>query len=974
MSPIAQRSILFGVFFLSGFTGLIYESLWSHYLKLFLGHAAYAQTLVLAIFMGGMALGAAAASVVSGRLRNLLAAYAVAEVCIGVFALVFHSLFAWLIDVSLSQVIPGLGSPAAVVGYQWAIAVLLLLPPSILLGSTFPLMSSAVIRRFPGGEGRHLANLYFSNSLGAAVGVLVASFVLIGWLGLAGTVRLAGILNLLIGAVAGFLARGSEPAPRSAPAAKRDGTGLLTLFMAAAFVTGAASFIYEVSWIRMLTLVLGSTFHAFELMLSAFITGLALGSLALRRRIDRIASPLAAAAWIQVGMGVLAMLTLPVYAQSFEWMGQLVRTLDRNDTGYLLFNLASHGIAFAVMLPATFLAGMTLPLFTHALLRSGHGENCIGRIYAANTFGAIVGVLFAIHFALPAMGLKLTLASAALLDIGLGLLLLRNAGAGRGRWALALGMVAVPVALVQLVALDPATLGSGVYRTGNARPPVNATVFYRDGKTATISVTLQGGSALVLSSNGKPDAAVEMNLARPPADDEVTMVMAGAVPMAMRPDAAHIANIGFGSGMTTHVVLANPEVRQIATIEIEAAVIDGSRAFTPRVRRAYEDPRSEIFIEDAKSWFARHNRRFDVIVSEPSNPWVSGVAGLFSDEFYFRIRDYLDDKGLLVQWLNLYDFDIRLAASVVTALNRNFSDYAVYLTDDSDVLIVAAKSGAVPPLSQSLFASPQMREDLARVGIRTLDDLALRRLGSAATLNPMLQALGAPVNSDYFPYVELMAPKSRFLKSAARELPQLSLFPLPLIEMLGGKDAHWRPNSLTPVKLARYTKVREALALRSALLGDGTAEPSALEHVAKWKTQFADCAALDREASLATVQEVALATLAFLDTESLRPLWGQPGWLPCPEHRLPAALGQRLALYRAIAERDGVAMLAAARASLDAAPNAVDWRRYALVAGLLGARSTGDDVAAQVLWQRHGIGLYADGRYTPELIMLLTMR
>ena len=267
-----------------------------------------------------------------------------------------------------------------------------------------------------------------------------------------------------------------------------------------------------------------------------------------------------------------------------------------------------------------------------------------------------------------------------------------------------------------------------------------------------------------------------------------------------------------------------------------------------------------------------------------------------------------------------------------------------------------------------------MREDLARVGIRTLDDLALRRLGSAATLTPMLQALGAPVNSDYFPYVELMAPKSRFLKSAARELPQLSLFPLPQIEMLGGKDARWQPGSLTPVKLARYTKVAEALALRSALLGAGPTEPRAQERVAKWKSQLGDCTALDRDAGLAAVHEAALATLAFLDAESLRLLWHQPAWLPCSSERWPPAVRQRLDLYRAIAERDGTAMLAAARASLESASGAVDWRRYALHTGLLGARSIGDDAAVQQLWQRHGTALYADGKYTPELIVLLTMR
>jgi predicted membrane-bound spermidine synthase len=973
MSPVAQRSILFSVFFLSGLTGLIYESLWSHYLKLFLGHAAYAQTLVLAIFMGGMALGAALASAVSGRLRNLLAAYAIAEVCIGVFAMAFHFLFTGLIDVSFARVIPSLGSPAAVDAYRWAIAVLLLLPPSILLGTTFPLMSSAVIRRFPGREGGNLATLYFTNSLGAAAGALVASFVLIGWLGLPGTLQLAGVLNLLIGAVAGALARGSEPAPIAVPTDSATGR-FPVLLLAASFVTGAASFIYEVSWIRMLSLVLGSTFHAFELMLSAFIAGLALGSLAIRRHIDRIANPLAAAAWIQVGMGVFAVLTLPVYAQSFEWMGTLVNTLPKDSGGYALFNLASHGIAFAVMLPATFLAGMTLPLFTHVLLRSGHGEKSIGRIYAANTLGAIVGVLFSIHFALPAMGLKLTLSSGALLDIALGLLLLHFAAARRGDWLMAFCAFAVPVAVVRLVVLDPVILSSGVYRTGDARPQVGATLFYRDGKTATISVFWSSQSTLVLSSNGKPDASIEMNPALPAADDELTMVMAAAVPMAMRPDATSIANIGFGSGLTTHAALANPNLKEIATIESEQAVIEGARGFLPRVSRAYRDPRSQIFIEDAKSWFARHNRRFDIIISEPSNPWVSGVASLFSDEFYLRIRDYLDERGLFVQWLNLYEFDIRLAASVVAALNRNFSDYAMYITDESNLLIVAAKTGTVPPISDALFALPLMREELSRVGIRTLDDLALRRLGSAATLSPMLQALGAPVNSDYYPYVELMAPKSRFLKSAARELPLLGVFPLPLIEMLERQGARWHPVALTPTKGWRYAKVREARELRSAILGGGQVEPLAVERVTQWKVRLGDCAALDRDEGLGAIHELAVATLAFLDAESLRPLWRQPTWLPCPEARWPESVRQRLDLYRAIGERDGAGMLAAARGSLALPSGSSEWRRYAFTAGLLAARSAGDDAAVQELWRRHGLDLYADRKFSPELVMLLTLR
>lgn len=962
-----RRNLLLLIFFVSGFTGLIYESIWSHYLKLFLGHAAYAQSLVLMIFMGGMAVGAAMAGRFSRRMKNLLAAYALAEIGVGLLALVFHPLFSGLMDISFTRLMPNMGSPAAVEAYKWGVAVLLLLPPSLLLGTTFPLMSGAILRRFPGADGGNLATLYFSNSLGAALGVLAASFLLIGWLGLPGTLTLAGGINLLIGAaVLAFARLPEDPLPAASPDQDSGRRRLQVLFLAAAFVTGAASFIYEVSWIRMLSLVLGSTFHAFELMLSAFIAGLALGSLAIRRRIDRIASPLVLAAIVQLAMGVLAVLTLPVYGHSFAWMGELVRTLPRNDSGYALFNLASHGIAFAVMLPATFMAGMTLPLFTHVLIRNGHGERSIGSIYAANTLGAIAGVLFAVHFALPGLGLKSTLASGALLDIALGLVLLRFAGAGSPRrWIAAGAAVAVPLLAVRFVALDGSLLGSGVYRSGEARLKGATTLYYQDGKTASIHVG-RIDSTVVIRTNGKPDAAIEMDPGRPGHGDEITMVMAAAVPLAMRPEARRIANIGFGSGLTTHTVLASPHVEEVSTIEIERAVIDGARAFLPRVERAYSDPRSRLYIEDAKSWFARHNQRFDIIISEPSNPWVSGVASLFSVEFYDRIRNYLDDGGLLVQWLNLYEFNTGLAASVITALNQYFGDYAIYLTDDSNILVVAVKNGKLPRLSEDIFKLGTLRQELGHVGIHSADDFAFRRLGRAAMISPMLQALAMPLNSDYYPYVEMNAPKARFLRDGARELPMLAVFPLPLIEMLDPSASSWQADRVTDRRSWRYQKVEEARAIRAAWLGTAVADAAVAGKVARWRARWDGCGKDEADAVLA-MHELALATLAFLDPASLTGLWDPRGRPPCRSARASS----RLAVYQAVARRDAAAMVAAAESALLDKEADTDWRRYALAAGLIGARALADEAAFDRLWMQHGLEIYADGRMSPEVVLLL---
>ena len=290
------RTLFFAIFTISGFSGLIYESIWSHYLKLFLGHAAYAQTLVLAIFMGGMAIGSWIMAKRSSSLKNLLLGYAIVEGVIGLFGLLFHKtsigVTAWAFDVLL----PSVGSPLLVQLSKWTLGALLILPQSILLGMTFPLMSGGIVRRYPQRAGETLAMLYFTNSLGAALGVLVSGFYLLGAVGLPGTIMTAGLLNVALAmTVWGIVKYQPESVQPAAPATAADDAArapVLRWMLVGAAVTGAAAFLYEIAWIRMLSLVLGSTTHSFELMLSAFIFGIAMGGLWVRRRIDTLRDPI----------------------------------------------------------------------------------------------------------------------------------------------------------------------------------------------------------------------------------------------------------------------------------------------------------------------------------------------------------------------------------------------------------------------------------------------------------------------------------------------------------------------------------------------------------------------------------------------------------------------------------------------------------------------------------------------------------
>jgi len=342
--------VLFAVFTLSGFSGLIYESIWSHYLKLFLGHAAYAQSLVLTIFMGGMAAGAYLAARMSLRLTNLLLAYAAVEAITGIIAIFFHPVYvssvAFMFDgVALSD------SPNTFSTIKWTIASLLILPQSILLGATFPLISGSVIRRFPQRPGATLSMLYFTNCLGGALGMLVSGFWLIEWLGLPGTIFAAGVLNVALAALVWGLSRVQPAEPAPPPVVSMTSSAPRHILWVA-FLAGTASFIYEIAWIRMLSLVLGSSTHAFELMLSAFIFGLAFGGLWIRGRIDRLKAPLVTLAMMFAIMAILAMLTLPAYGWTFDLMSLAMSAFNASDAGYSAFNVASHAVAAARFVPA----------------------------------------------------------------------------------------------------------------------------------------------------------------------------------------------------------------------------------------------------------------------------------------------------------------------------------------------------------------------------------------------------------------------------------------------------------------------------------------------------------------------------------------------------------------------------------------------------------------------------------------------
>ncbi len=799
-----QRGALLVAFFLSGAAGLAYELIWSRYLGLLLGASAFAQVAVIAVYLGGMAGGALMVGNRSVEIRRPLRAYALAELALAAAGIAFHPLFRGATALFYGTLLPALATPLLVAVVKWSLAVLLILSQSLILGATFPLLSASLVRAFPREAGRTVADLYLWNSLGGAAGVLLTGFVVVAAWGTPGALLVAAGGNLLAAGVAwrvGDPARTAGRPPPEAPEKEEEGsphmrrktTGdrlnakedevLWRLLLGVSFLTAMASFMYEVGWIRMLSMLMGGATHAFELMLSAFILGLAVGSFLIRRRADATGSPLELLGIIQWVMGATALVSLPLYAGSFEISAYLAAVFPRFDSGYALYNLARYGLALSIMLPSAVMAGMTLPLITGVLLRRGLGERSVGWVYGMNTFGSVTGVLAAGLILLPLLGLKGLIVAGGCIDMALGAVILltrRRAETGRkgrswlGPAAAVAGGIGVFLTLTG-VHLDKATLTGGVFRYGRVPTEEEREVlFYHDGRTASVGVhLLEDEEAVVLTTNGKPDASLPIRWIVAAATDTVapqpithqdasTQVLAPLVTLAHAPDARRIANIGHGSGMSAQAFLASPEVEQLVTVEIEPTMVRASTHFLPANRRPFEDSRHRFVFDDARSYFAHQQRRFGVIFSEPSNPWVSGVSNLFTVEFYRRIRMYLEEDGVFAQWIQLYEMSDALVLTVLEAVHESFGDYRAFLVGDSDLLVVATPARNLPDPDWGIFDLPKVRQDLSHVEPFLPNHLQSLRVFERRDLAPLLDPASGAVNSDFHPHLDLGAEKARF--------------------------------------------------------------------------------------------------------------------------------------------------------------------------------------------------------------------
>jgi spermidine synthase len=788
MSGQSPRPYLFPAllvcFFLSGAAGLIDQVVWSKALGLIFGHTAYAVATVLAVFMAGLASGSAWIGQRGERWDRPIAAYGWLELGVAAAAAVSLAGLAGVRAAYVAVYPYAAANGAFLLALRFAGSALVLFLPTFLMGGTLPVLVRGLTRN-AAELGARLSRLYWINTAGAVTGTFAAGFLFLPSLGLRRTLGIAVALNLAAGALALMLAREAparalsessetsfqekvEPFPATALSRPVPLSAAPSKFALVCFaIVGATAMSYEIGWTRLLSTQLGSSTYAFTLMLGTFLVGIVLGSVLFERWSRRRAPGAMTFAVTQTLTALAALAFLVFLTRLIEVLPPILRATHESFRGLVLAQFVTSALA---MLPTAVIFGFNFPAVVvliagpHSAGEEGMGA-AVGRAYAWNTLGAIVGAIAAGFWLMPRLGSFHLLAATAGLNLALAAAIsLAACAAQRPFWKI----LAVAGNLLLLIAAcfvgfsnyfnDPAVASFNTVMYWNLydRPLTlreNAhaldIVYFRDGLNANISVA-RTDDYMALRTNGKVDASNH---------DVTTQLLLGHL-AALAHAPRRVLLVGFGSGMTASALAGYSELERLDVVEIEPAVVEAAPFLAPLNRNVLFDPRVHVTFDDARNFLFTTREKYDLIISEPSNPWIAGVATLFTREFYVAARARLAPDGVFVQWMqaySLYPEDLRMLFATFLA---EFHGATLWHGDAPDMILMAPSPSpaAILDRARKIYDSPRIHDDFVQIGMENgaglfgfylLDDAGLRNFAS-----------GAPINTDDRTLLEYDAPRS----------------------------------------------------------------------------------------------------------------------------------------------------------------------------------------------------------------------
>lgn len=747
---------ILAVFLFSGAAGLAYEIVWARQLSLTLGAGIYAVSATLVAFMGGLGMGAA----ISGRALDRGVApirlYALCEAALGIYVLSFP--LAWrMMDAAYLALHGGAeGATVYVTALRLGLAVMVLAFPTMLMGATLP----AVVRHCAGAEDGPPGTVYAVNTLGAMAGCVAAGFFLIENFGLTSAMRIGVLVNLSCAAAAWALA-GESGWRMAAPAKSASGQKEMPadLFLLALYgITGFCGLALELLWTRSLILLLNNTTYAFSLVLSVFLLGTAAGS-ALAARVEVKSSERAYFLFgaMMAGAGVMALASLAAFSLS----GPAIGFISGFAGGGWIAGLIPGGatmapalvFALAVITPCTAALGACFPLAVAAAApekeRIGGG---VGRLYAVNTAGCVVGSLVAGYFLIPGLGVQTSvlLVAAVALLAGLAAAFLR--GGHGARWLAAAAMaLAPPIAGYLMMNPDIA------FRLSAGKLDAGAEVeFYEEGPSATVLVSknesdLAAGRKPIrrLWINGDPIAGTfreALQLER----------LQAHIPLLLITNPKTALVICFGTGSTAGAALAHG-LDSVTAVDISREVFHAGPKFIDGNRSPAASKQFHMVEEDGRNYLKTTSRFFDFITSEPPPPSNAGVASLYTAEYYRLARARLNPGGALSQWIPIHHLSGDDLKRLVAAFLEAFPEGAMWYTKWDVIMIGSA--GVMPDAARlyRAFDNPDVKASLAQIGIYRTEQILANHMMGPDQLRRYVN--GVEALRDDWPVVEFTAPK-----------------------------------------------------------------------------------------------------------------------------------------------------------------------------------------------------------------------
>ena len=786
-------ALILGCFFLSGLTGLTYEILWTRMIVKIIGSSPFAVSIVLTVFMGGLGLGSYLAGRTIDRIREplkLVRIYGVLELCIGSYGLVlplllaaFKPLYAVLYNHLFDHFLAY--NLLTFVG-----CALLLIIPVTCMGATLPILSRFFITSLS-RVGTRVGRLYGLNTIGAAVGSLLCGFWLINFLGVRGTLLLTVVVNGIIGAACILVsaklrrhletpkdARVNEETPTEVRLPGTDGFfGSYALFIFA--VSGFCAMAYEVIWIKLLGLIVGPTTYSFTIVLVTFITGLALGAMFFGWLGDRIKNTMTLLLVTQIAAALSALVFSQIVGNSQIFFAKLMYQFKDN---FAYLYLVKAVVLFLFMFPPTFCLGATFPLVGKIYTTSlSHTGRSIGFAYAVNSVGAVLGSFCAGFLLIPFVGkengLSLVIAMQLLAALFVGVRVFRKARMPIRRWSPLVLVICLGVGLVfHYPHWDRKMLSKGKYHRVD-RPEISTVgwlstlspksvhfaddegeelVYYGDGIggfTAVLKQDVIGNTNYALFNSGKPDASFPGDMA--------TQTLFAHFPLLFHPHPENVLIVGLASGITAGEVLNYP-VEHLDVVDINEKVVAASAYFREWNNNVLSNPRTRLIIQDARAHLALTNQKYDVISSEPSNPWMAGIASLFTRDFFELARDHLNDGGIFVQFAHAYEMDWDTFAMIGRSFSDVFPNSILVNTDPTtnggDYLLIGTKGEGK---LDATIAAQNLKYAQRSKNMTLLD----HRLFYSLILSEDLEGLfgAGPVHTEDRPYLEFAAPKLLYI-------------------------------------------------------------------------------------------------------------------------------------------------------------------------------------------------------------------